>query len=999
MDDEVCSQTISKGNPVRFMSVSLNTTFIRFLRTKFVGGRCLHLPQACRSGCKFALGGRETRHSLLRRTSYATRPVVLRAVIWALLVVSVVSHPSYGQFYFGKNKVQYTRFDWQVMTTDHFHIYFYANESEIAKIAANLAEESYEVLSARFNHEVKDKIPLIIYSAPNYFSQTNVIPGLVPESVGGFTEFLKGRVVVPFNGSYHDFKHVIRHELVHVFTFSKLEDVLRKRSRIRYLPPPLWFIEGIAEYWSKEWDSEADMVVKDMVINQRLYTIPNLYKIRGSYAMYKLGESICQFIDSAYGEDKLFRIFDNWYKGRSFDQVVKVTLGDNLSELSRKWEYHLKKKYYPQLRALDLPTMDSKQLTKGGFSVKGVPIRWDDGRGNRDWLVFKANRLGYSGIYMMPFDGNKPKPKTLLKGERSSDFESLYLLRSGIDTNDSGLIVFSSKSKENDVIYLYELDEGRVTKGFELDGLAAARSPRFSPDGSRVVFSGVRVDGFTDLYILDLVTGGYRPITNDIYYDLDPAFSPDGQQIVFASDRCTNGPEGALNLFTLDLATGRLSQLTYGACRDQSPDWTEKGVYFSSDRGGTFNLYLLDNEDSLTRQSTYVTGAFDPRLSSDGHKLVYTGYQNSTFQIYEMNIADNPTPVRQPVATHVLPWTPGQIEHRFAHSSIKYNTEYSLDFAQSSIGYDPVYGSLGGLQMAVSDILGNRAFYLLLTNTAETKDELLESFNFGLTYINRERRVNWGIGAYHLFDEYFNDVDGFFEERQAGVLSLVSYPISKFHRFDFTSLARYSNRYRKYGSPGRKAFLVTHYLSWVYDNSLWDITGPIEGRRYNFSIGITTRIDELNHFNRMAMADVRHYLRLGRYSALANRLFAYSSSGKEPQRIYFGGSWSFRGYSRRAFYNRNVLFASNELRFPLIDNLLIAFPFGGLGFSGIRGALFFDAGSAWDDDFDQFYGSFGAGFRVALGYLVVLRFDFARTTDFDTISPKTDFDFFFGWNF
>ena len=147
------------------------------------------------------------------------------------------------------------------------------------------------------------------------------------------------------------------------------------------------------------------------------------------------------------------------------------------------------------------------------------------------------------------------------------------------------------------------------------------------------------------------------------------------------------------------------------------------------------------------------------------------------------------------------------------------------------------------------------------------------------------------------------------------------------------------------------------------------------------------------------MADVRHYLRLGRFSAFANRLFAYSSSGKEPQRIYFGGSWSFRGYGRRAFYNRNVLFASNELRFPLIDRLLIGFPFGSLGFTGIRGALFFDVGSAWDDDFDQFYGSFGAGFRVSLGYLVVLRFDFSRTTDFKTVSSKTDFDFFFGWNF
>ena len=924
---------------------------------------------------------------------------VLRAISLAILTVILTSYTSYGQFYFGKNKVQYTRFDWQVMTTDHFHIYFYKDESEVAKIATGLAEESYEVLSARFNHEVRDKIPLIVYSSPNYFSQTNVIPGLLPESVAGFTEFMKGRVVVPFHGSYHDFAHVIRHELVHVFTFSKLEQVLKKRSRIRYLSPPLWFTEGLAEFWSKEWDSEADMVLRDMVINQQLVTIPNLYQIRGSYLMYKLGESICHFIDSAYGSDKLVRIFENWHKGRDFNSVIEITLGDDLSELSRKWEYYLKKKYYPKLEEQDLPSLDSKQLTKSGFSVKGVPIRWDDGRGVREWLVFKANRLGYSGIYMIPMDRKNKKVKTLLKGERSSEFESLYLLHSGIDANDSGLIVFSSKSKENDVIYIYDLNESRVTKGYEFDSLVTARSPRFSPDGAKVVFSGVRTNGFTDLYLLNLSSGGYEAITNDIYYDIAPAFSPDGQQIVFASDRGVDGYRGAMNLFKVDLASGYVSQLTFGQCRDQSPDWTEKGMYFSSDRGGTYNLYLLGNNGKLTRQSEYVTGALEPRLSSDGSTLVYTGYQDLAFQIYQMDLIKNPATVEQPPEAQASLWKPRRIESKFHRSPIKYNTEYSLDIAQSSIGYDPVYGSLGGLQIAVSDMLGNRAFYFLLTNTADTKDELLESFNFGVTYINRERRVNWGLGAYHLFDEYYNDYDGFFKERQAGVISLVSYPISKFHRVDFTSLARYSNRDRKYGLPRRKALLFTQYLSWVYDNSLWDISGPIDGRRYNFSIGTTMRLDKLQHFNRLVMADVRHYFRLGRFSAFANRLFVYSSSGKEPQRIYFGGSWSFRGYSRREFYNRNILFASNELRFPLVDRFLIGFPFGGLGFSGIRGALFFDVGSAWDDVFDQFYGSFGAGFRVPLGYLVVLRFDFARTTDFKTISPRTDFDFFFGWNF
>ncbi len=922
--------------------------------------------------------------------------------IFTLIVVAVLLLTAgnlQAQFYFGKNKVQYTSFDWQVMTTEHFRIYFYADEKDIAEIAAKIAEDSYRQLAIRFNHEIKDLTPLVIYSSPHYFSQTNVVPGILPEGVAGFTEFMKGRVVVPFHGSYRDFDHVIRHELVHVFTLDRLDAAYTRQSMRRVASPPLWFTEGLAEFWSKEWDTEADMVVKDMVVNERSLSISEMWKVHGTFYMYKLGESICQFIDSAYGPDKLVLLFENWYKGRNFDEIVKVTLGDDLNTLSNKWKYSLKKKYYPEMAELGLPRMESRRIVKEGFAVKGVPIRWNDGSGEADWVIFIANRLGYSGIYMKPLNESQGKVQALVKGERSSDFESLHLLRSGIDANNSGQVVFSSKSKEKDVIYLYDLNKKSVVKRFEFDSLIAARSPALSPNGSQIVFSGVHRNGTSDIYQMELESGTYERLTSDIYYDVDPTFSLDGQKVIFVSDRCHGGPDGALNIYEIVVATKDINQLTNGDFRDQSPDVTENGIYFSSNREGTFNLFLLGHDGLLTRQSTFVTGAFDPRLSPDGQKLTYTAYQEMSFQIYEMDIVPEPEPVEQPGPVASKQWLPGKISSEFSEASIKYDTDYSFDIAQSAIGYDPVYGSIGGVQMAMSDILGNQAIHFLLTNTAETKDELLKSFNAGVTYINKEKQMNWGVGAFHLYDEYYNDIDQYYFERQVGVLSLFRYPISKFHRLDLTSSARYSNRELRFGRENREAFLLTNYLSWVYDNSLWDISGPIDGRRYNFTVGVSTSINEARNFSRTAVADVRHYFRLGRHSAIANRLFGYTSSGVEPQRIYFGGSWSFRGFDRRHFYTRNVLFSSTELRFPLIDNLLIGFPIGNLGFNGIRGALFFDVGSAWENDYDGLIGSFGTGFRVAIDYLIVLRFDFSRTTDFKSISPKTDFDFFFGWNF
>ncbi len=91
---------------------------------------------------------------------------------------------------------------------------------------------------------------------------------------------------------------------------------------------------------------------------------------------------------------------------------------------------------------------------------------------------------------------------------------------------------------------------------------------------------------------------------------------------------------------------------------------------------------------------------------------------------------------------------------------------------------------------------------------------------------------------------------------------------------------------------------------------------------------------------------------------------------------------------------------NNELRFPILNNAVLNFPFGAMDFFLVRGALFFDAGNTWYDKTTwDLKGSFGLGLRLNLFGVLVLRWDFARRTDFEHISKKTYREFFFGWNF
>ena len=115
------------------------------------------------------------------------------STIFLVLIIYFISFENTkSQFVnFGRNKVQYSDFEWNILQTEHFQIYFYKEARELAEIGANYAEESYTILQQKFNHSLGDTVPIIFYSSPLHFKQTNTTPGFIPDGVGGFFEFIK----------------------------------------------------------------------------------------------------------------------------------------------------------------------------------------------------------------------------------------------------------------------------------------------------------------------------------------------------------------------------------------------------------------------------------------------------------------------------------------------------------------------------------------------------------------------------------------------------------------------------------------------------------------------------------------------------------------------------------------------------------------------------------------------------------------------------------------
>ena len=180
-------------------------------------------------------------------------------------IIFIFIIPIYCQF--GKNIVQYKKFDWYYLQSKHFDIYYYDDDTN-AQYVADESLIAYQNISNAIGWKLKNRIPIIVYNSHNEFQQTNVIDMYMPEGVGGVTELYKNRVVIPYDGSHIQFRNVLHHELVHAFINDYIyKGGIKNMKGQDVVLIPLWMNEGLAELLSSTWDADSEMWVRDIVIN------------------------------------------------------------------------------------------------------------------------------------------------------------------------------------------------------------------------------------------------------------------------------------------------------------------------------------------------------------------------------------------------------------------------------------------------------------------------------------------------------------------------------------------------------------------------------------------------------------------------------------------------------------------------------------------------------------------------------------------------------------
>jgi hypothetical protein len=585
-----------------------------------------------------------------------------RVLLGATAAMLAAAPRTEAQFYFGQNQVQYDSFDWKVVETDHFLVHYYAGEETAARDAARMAERAYGRLSRILGHEFREKKPIVLFASRSDFGQNNVT-GDLGEFTGGVTEALRHRILMPFTGDYGSFEQVLTHEMVHEFQY----DIYSRGKAgaglqtLQQQAMPYWFAEGMAEYLSLgPGDPFANTVMRDAALNGRLPTIEQLTMRPDQHNPYDIGQALWEYIGDRWGDEVIGAILQA-APNVGVERAFRRELGKSLEDLGDEWKEAMQVKHLPQIADLERARKYAQPLLserRSGGAIFLAPALSPNG----EQIVFLSNGSFLRGqifIDLWLADARTGKRlKRLVKSTTNPEFEELRLLYSQSSFSPDGrALAFTAQRKGKDVLYLLDVRKRKVIRRIDTH-LEGVTGPSWSPDGSRIVFSG-HFGGISDLYIVNADGSQLTQLTNDRHGDLQPQWSPDGKRIAFASDR---GPEtdfGVLRyspwkITTYDLESGQIEVIPGQEGHNINPMWSpdSRSVAYVSTRTGIQNLFLYERESHEHFQLTNVVGGitaatnYSPVISwaRQADKLAITYYENGDYTIWSI---DNPRSLKR----------------------------------------------------------------------------------------------------------------------------------------------------------------------------------------------------------------------------------------------------------------------------------------------------------------------------------------------------------------
>mgnify|MGYP000665089666 CR=1 FL=1 len=506
-----------------------------------------------------------------------------------------------SQTSFGKNRVQFNRQidEWMVYETANLVTYWYGDARNIAQSALQTAEYDFPMLQQTLEHQMTDKIEMLVFSDLTDLKQSNIGEDEVFQLKAGETKVVGNKVFVYFDGNHNHLRAQLREGvagvLINSMLFgSNLQEIVQNAVLLNL---PGWYTNGLMAYCGEEWNVELDNHLRDLVLSGKY---PNFDKLAREQPRLA-GHAFWNYIGLHFGRGTVSNLLYLTRINRSVDAGFLYVLGNGYRRTTELMLDYYKKRYKEEAKSIKTPDPAAQITIK---NKKKLPL--DQVRLSPDGqrMAWTSNDIGKWKVWVQ--DLQTGKRRCVLKGGA----------RNALQTTDYNYPQLAWNPDNRTLAVLYERRDIPRFAFLDLTGKKIKKTTSdLSPEFQRVfsmdfvnqadiAFSGA-VRGYSDLFIYHTVTRQTERLTQDFWDDLDAAVTTlDGHRgLLFSSNRVTDTlaterldtilPLGRFDVFFFDLdqRSNELLRITETPLFDErNPIGLDSARFaFLSDENGIFN--------------------------------------------------------------------------------------------------------------------------------------------------------------------------------------------------------------------------------------------------------------------------------------------------------------------------------------------------------------------------------------------------------------------------
>src|SRR5215471_16100712 len=169
---------------------------------------------------------------------------------------------------YGKNRLQYKKFDWKFYQSPNFNTYFNQGGLEIAKFVTQVAEEELPSIEEAVEYSLQLRANIVVYNNFDDYKSSNIGLGIDWQNSGGITKLVNNKIILYYDGNKNTLRRQIREGIAKVLTDNILfgDDIGEFASNQALLDLPQWLTDGYVEYVAEPWSTQKDDDLKSAIL-------------------------------------------------------------------------------------------------------------------------------------------------------------------------------------------------------------------------------------------------------------------------------------------------------------------------------------------------------------------------------------------------------------------------------------------------------------------------------------------------------------------------------------------------------------------------------------------------------------------------------------------------------------------------------------------------------------------------------------------------------------